>query len=62
MSDFGPMSEAGVGLVCLDCEFATVHEKKADAHFSLTGHQITIDFVPHESDWPTGKQDPEVAS
>lgn len=30
--EFGPMAEAGVGLDCLDCEFQTAHEAKADAH------------------------------
>jgi hypothetical protein len=51
--DLGPLSEAGVGFVCLDCAFQTAEERKADAHFSLSGHQIAIDYIDHESDWPT---------
>ena len=50
---FGPMSEAGVGLDCLDCEFQTEDESKADAHFALTGHRIAIDYIDHESEWPS---------
>lgn len=53
MSHLGPMSEAGVGLDCLDCEFQTEDERKADAHYSLTGHRIAIDYIDHESEWPT---------
>lgn len=49
---FGPMSEAGVGLACLDCTFQTAHERKADAHYSLTGHRIAFDYIDHESEWP----------
>jgi hypothetical protein len=49
----GPMSEAGVGFDCLDCEFQTEDERKADAHDALTGHAIAIDYIDHESKWPT---------
>lgn len=52
-SGLGPMSEAGVGLVCHDCSFQTINEAKADAHYSLTGHMIAIDYTDHESEWPT---------
>lgn len=52
MSDLGPMSEPGVGLVCTDCDFQTASEAKADAHYALTGHLIAIDYMAFESDWP----------
>lgn len=55
--DFGPMSEAGVGLVCSECSFQTADERKADAHYALTGHLIAFDYVSHESPWPTSTQD-----
>lgn len=48
----GPLSEDGVGLACMDCDFQTAEEPKADAHFALTGHRIYVDYVDHESDWP----------
>jgi uncharacterized ferredoxin-like protein len=49
----GPTAEAGVGLDCLDCSFQTADERKADAHNALTGHRIAIDYIDHESEWPT---------
>jgi hypothetical protein len=50
--EMGPMSEAGVGLVCQDCSFQSTNEAKADAHYSLTGHLIAIDYTDRESEWP----------
>lgn len=62
--DFGPTSEAGVGLVC-ECGFQTADERKADAHYSLTGHLIAFDYLDlerGESDWPTLPRSSDVAT
>lgn len=48
-SRLGPMSEAGVGFDCRECEFQTEDEDKGLAHFARTGHSIAIDYIDHES-------------